>query len=280
MFGREVNRTAVMLSGTEAEKDLCTALSGDECQRGVSGSAPGAFSEARFLAVDPLSHDVYVGDTGDDLVSKFSSEGVLEAGWGKEGRLDGSTTTAKSFGALAGVGVGATGTLYVMNRIPEGDGAEVFEFKQDGTFTGEVALKALRVTAALGFAVDGAGDLFKANGDGSIEKFDAAGDDVGQVTTGTTNNVGPGAGAFTLDPASGDLYAASLGDQLEGFVFNGSGEVLEPGGGTCVVKPNLLGGQGCAASESFAVPFAGSGVALDSITRRQLPGECLGRQGV
>ena len=77
MFGQDVNKTEVGMGGTPAEEDVCTALSGDECQAGVAGSGAGAFTTPGFVAVDndassPSFHDVYVADTSDGVVSKFT----------------------------------------------------------------------------------------------------------------------------------------------------------------------------------------------------------------
>jgi sugar lactone lactonase YvrE len=233
--------------------DTCTSEL--TCAAGTQGSAPSQFTTAQFLAVDnsggPSAGDVYVADTGDNLVSKFDSSGNLIGSWGSGGQLDGSSTGAASFGSLAGVAVGATGTLYVFNTSKQ-----VFEFGQDGTFASEIGLKSEQGTAPRGFAVDGAGDLFKVNGSGEVERFDAAGTDLGTITTG-------GASVFTLDPTSGDLYVAGLADTLEHYAFNGSGEVIEPGGSTCVLVP---GGQGCAPTDSVAISFAGTGIAVSSAT--------------
>ena len=80
MFGKDVNLTAVMTPGsTEAEQNVCTALSMDACQDGTPSSAAGGFesteykqgggtqpSAVMFVAVDNSSGsshgDVYVGD--------------------------------------------------------------------------------------------------------------------------------------------------------------------------------------------------------------------------
>jgi hypothetical protein len=223
----------------------CTSL----CGAGTRGSAPGEFTFASFVAVDgsggASAGDVYVGDTGDGLVSKFDSAGNLVAAWGSGGQLNGSTTGAGSFGSLAGVAVGAGGTLYVLNTS-----SQLFAFAQDGSFTGELTL--VRGTSQSGLVVDAAGDSFKANGDASIERSNPAGGDVGTVTGGFKRS-------FAVEPVSGELYV--LGEAaLEHYAFNGLGEVLEPGGSTCVPAPF----GGCGASDSVAIGFVGSGIAVSS----------------
>jgi hypothetical protein len=55
------------------------------CQAGISGSGAGQFVDPTFIAVDnstgPSKGDVYVGDYGDSLVTKFNAEGALESTW-------------------------------------------------------------------------------------------------------------------------------------------------------------------------------------------------------
>ena len=78
MFGGEVNKTRSEEGGsTEAERNLCTAASGNVCQKGASSSAPGAFKvlNGRSIAIDTTG-TVYVGD--ENRVQRFSSAGVLQ----------------------------------------------------------------------------------------------------------------------------------------------------------------------------------------------------------
>ena len=118
-------------------EDECTTLSG--CKAATSGSEPGALEAPAFIAVDNSATsaskgDVYVGDTGDDLVSKFTPEGVLVASWGNNGtpgaangQLNGAP--GEPFGALAGIVVNPAGELYVSNTP-----GQVFVFGQEGVF--------------------------------------------------------------------------------------------------------------------------------------------------
>jgi hypothetical protein len=249
MFGKEVNKT---LGGMPSEKDLCTAPE-TTCQPGVPGTEPGAFTTPEFVAVDPTTGDVYVGDTGDNLVSKFSSSGVLEATWGKGGQLNGSSTPAGSFGELGGIAVSTTGNLLVYNTADH----FVFEFEPAGGLVRELELKLEAGSQPRGLGVDAAGDLFKVDGSGQIEKFDSAGNDLTTVS----QEAAGAAGAFTVQPA-GDVYVAGGDGSLEHFAFNGSDDVIEPGGGgTC---PPVAFGNGCPPTDSVAVGFAASGIAVAS----------------
>ena len=58
--------------------ETCTV----KCQKGVSGSSPGEFVTPAFIAVDnsnglgPSAGDIYVGDPGDNIVTKFTATGA------------------------------------------------------------------------------------------------------------------------------------------------------------------------------------------------------------
>jgi hypothetical protein len=234
------------------------------CQAGLSGSEPGEFTVPVFVAVDnsagASAGNVYVGDTGNNVVSKFSAAGALIESWGSSGQLDGSSTTRGSFGGLAGIAVGTAGTgmLYVFNHEEN----QMFEFEQDGVFATE--FETVRGSEPHGLAVDPAGNFFKVNGDLTVEELTATASDVGQLTLpgiftegGTINAKGLATGA------SGDLYVAEPED-VKHYAFTELGVVSEPSGTTCTFIPH----EGCAASDTFGSGSlsGGRGIAVDSST--------------
>ena len=82
MFGGDVNKTKVEEPGaTEAERNLCTAASGDICQAGITGTGDGQFgawSIGSFIAIGPGEpQTVYVGDTG--RIELFNTDGTYKA---------------------------------------------------------------------------------------------------------------------------------------------------------------------------------------------------------
>ena len=119
MFGQGVN------SGT-GNPNVCTNAGAptDVCQSGTSSSSPGGFQTPTFVAVDGSASlsagDVYIGDTGDNLVSKFDSSGNLVASWGTGGQLSG-------FSSLAGIAVDPSGNLWVYNQ-----GGDIFSSPKTG----------------------------------------------------------------------------------------------------------------------------------------------------
>ena len=155
MFGRKVNMTAVLAAGSEAEQNLCTAVSLDTCQPGEASSTPGGFDgELLFVAVDNSGGvsggDVYVGDFAEhgtgNRVSKFSSSGQLVSAWGSGGEL------VAQGGPIEGVAVDPSGNMWV------GGEQATFEYGQEG------AVKTHWVTPVhappFGVAVDAQDNLY------------------------------------------------------------------------------------------------------------------------
>jgi hypothetical protein len=243
--------------------ETCTSL----CQAGASGSGPGEFEAPALIAIDnsggPSEGDVYVGDTASGVITKFTSTGVLESAWGTTGQLNGSTTGAGSFGALAGIAVDDAGNLDVISAAASGGQSHLFTFAQNGSFGSEVIVP--RGTFPGGLGLGESGVFFKVNGNQTVEKFVESGGDVGQVKKraqeGTIGEIVTA--ALAADASSGDLYV-DAGGELERYAFNGSGEVIETGGSACRVEPDV----GCEPTESFGASNltagGGAGVAVDS----------------
>lgn len=133
MFGKDVNKTKVEANSTEAERDVCTAASGDICQQGTEGTGPGAFvGKPLAVAVDgssgPSADDVYVANTtkspeskagegaGEGVVTKFDENGEVISSWGAGGQMHGSV---QPFGAVNGITVDPAGNLWLYGTIEE-----------------------------------------------------------------------------------------------------------------------------------------------------------------
>ncbi len=190
--GKDVNKTKLEEAEepgnphgiTAAEENLCTAASGDACQPGTPGSTPGAFdgffhwlqSEPSsyfnhpdhhlYLAVDPVSGELYVGDPADGFVTKLTPQGAIDTGWGEGGRLDGSGIGPYGLFQLAGraeynttiqgVGVKADGTLLVQRgEIFGSEGGSIFRFSSGGSFlSAEGTRESPETREASGGAID------------------------------------------------------------------------------------------------------------------------------
>src|SRR5262249_30862944 len=126
--------------------------------------------------------------------------------------------------------------------------------------------------APLGLAVDGKGDLFAVTEFGNVEEFAADGSVVGNVSIKPLAEKGHGVfedhdSGVAADTTSEDLYAPSEGLAVEHFRFTGQGEVLEPGGASCQVRPSPepLHATGCPPTDAFGqgALAAGRGLAVD-----------------
>jgi hypothetical protein len=207
MFGKEVNKTAVE-HGRASEENLCPASGhpADVCQPGVSASSGGAFETPTYLAVDnsggTSTGDIYIGDVGHSIVSKFDSNGHLVGSWGPGGQKDGADSdligfTSPEGGPLWGVAVsGSSGNLWVGGH-PISYTYNLYQYTPDGTYippfgfsSGQPWLK-----------VDQDGYRYWGQ-NGTVVKHqpEREGPDPSQL--GTT----PELTGFNLDPSTGELY--------------------------------------------------------------------------
>jgi DNA-binding beta-propeller fold protein YncE len=210
MFGEEVNATT--------HGNVCSKESGDVCQAGALSSAPGGFETPRFLAVDsssgPSMGDVYVGDTGDRTVTKFTSSGVLISSWATGGQL------AVLGGPLAGIALDSSGHLFASAR-GGGGGGLVHWYEEGGSqhslfaYPGEDGRE--------GLAVDAEGNFYHAASQYGVAKYSNTGVDLADP------DAHRGGGVFALDPANGDLYVAET--HFEGNKGGVSRFALNCGGG-------------------------------------------------
>lgn len=185
MFGWNVNKTKVDEGASQSERNVCTALSNDVCQTGVSGGSAGQFAQPTSITVDPATGNVYVEDLFDWRVQEFTATGEFvltigknvdkttkanlctatskdECGSGEQSAEGSTEPSAFKFisnrGQLLDVG-GTEDLLYV------GDQQRIEMFKADGTFAGEISLSAISAessSAVSAITVDSAGDVYVA----------------------------------------------------------------------------------------------------------------------
>jgi hypothetical protein len=190
--------------------DVCTT----SCQKGASGSTPGAFEVPLLVAVDNSSGlskgDVYVGDTGDGLISKFTSSGALIKTWGINGQLGGFANVS-SGRDLDGIAVAPEGGAAI--------GGELFAVDSEGrasVFSSEgVPIESCFVVGPSppGVVVDGEGELYILGGGeiGTIERFKVCGGRTAFELGGHKRGVG-----LAIDTSNNDLYLTQHAEVGEG----------------------------------------------------------------
>jgi DNA-binding beta-propeller fold protein YncE len=217
--------------------EICTI----DCQAGISGSGAGQFDSPVGIAVDTDNFDVYIGDTGNRRVQRFSGNGSFLSKWGDFG------TTGNRFKSPRGVAVDPSGYVYVADRSNH----RISKFTNGGAFvrtwgwgvldgTPELQTCAFAPLCLAGISGNGDGQLNAPDGIGldasgnvyvadtlnhRIQKFDGN----GAFLTKWGSN-GTGDGQFNVPSAvapspTGDIYAG--GGALSRIqIFDSSGTFL------------------------------------------------------
>jgi RHS repeat-associated protein len=207
-FGSNVNKTKVEAGGSAAEKNLCTAASGNTCQAGTAGSSAGQMKAPLGIA-SPSTGGIWVVDTGNSRLEKFNKETgantAVVSGEGTEaGKL--KSPSAIAFASNGSFWVADTGN----NRIEEWNSGFGFEraVGKEGAGNGEFK-------APSGIAVDAGGKVWVAEqGNSRVQKlsetgayllkFGQAGSEEGRFSFGTPSGL-------TLD-GKGNVLVADPGN--------------------------------------------------------------------
>jgi hypothetical protein len=239
-WGRNVNE------GT-GDPNICSSAGAPEniCKPGTYtfNNSPYGIGNSFSIAVDstsgPSQGDIYVNT--ESMIQKFDPTGHLVTSFGGT-----PFPGAISVGGFESprIAVDSSGALFVLL------GNSLKKYSENGAFLSTVTLPFNAYTGAEGgFAMAPAGDFFAESpgsfGPGPIRKVSSTGVELGRVPAGSMAFHG-----LAYDPGANELlgvfqqYPVSA---VSAFRFNGSGEVIQPGGGTCALGPS-----GCGASEEFA----------------------------
>jgi DNA-binding beta-propeller fold protein YncE len=160
------------------------------CQAGIPGSGRGQFSFPTTIAVGSRAHHmskVYVGDAGNNTVSRFSIRGHYAV------TIDGSAAPQGKYSSLAGVAVDQSGNVWTA----DGGTNNVDEFDQDGHFLQEWNDANGSVRAIAVDATNNAVYLMDAGG--ATHRFTLTGTGAAQIDSGSGV-------ALAVEPGTGTLY--------------------------------------------------------------------------
>jgi hypothetical protein len=187
--------------------EVCTT----SCVKGSSGSSPGAFEAPVLIAVDnsngPSKGDVYVGDTGDSLISKFTEAGALITSWGAGGQLGGFATNELD-SSLAGVAVAPAGGPFEGTLFVGDENQKRYWFNQDGSPHGSPCY--IGNPIPFGLAVDTVASLYLFQG-GIVRRHGAECEGLSGEIGGHERGVG-----LAIDSSSNDLYITQHAESGEG----------------------------------------------------------------
>jgi DNA-binding beta-propeller fold protein YncE len=221
MFGKEVNKTKVEedeagKTVSEAEENVCTAESGNECQTGKEGSGSGQLNGPAGIAVDSNTGDVYVSDPPNARVEKFDAAGLYIS------QIVSGVGAAPSFELgrySSDLGVDLKGNLYIANNDPKN---EVLKLDPSGAYTG----LSFKENSGIGMvfpesvAVDPSGLVYVTQS-GPVVKFSQLGSALGYLAV----PVGSGArDGVAVDLSTGNVFTTDVITTAE---KEGEGEVIE-----------------------------------------------------
>jgi YD repeat-containing protein len=166
-FGKDVNKTKVTALAPEAERNVCTAASGNTCQAGVAGSAAGQLKAPQGIAASS-GGNVWVADTGNSRLQKFSPAGALI------NNISGYGSEAGKLKEPSSIALAPDGSIWVAdtlnNRVQQWNSslALVRTFGTEGTGSGQFKRPA-------GIDIDAAGNVWVADQlNNRLQQFDSS----------------------------------------------------------------------------------------------------------
>jgi YD repeat-containing protein len=297
--GANVNKTKVEAGGTLAERNHCTAASGDVCQAGTSGSGEGLMAEpigittsggGNFFVVERANNRVEKFNLNGELLAKFGSTGsengqlkeptaiatapngylwVADTGnnrieqWTSSNvysrKVEGSGDNKLS--APAALDTDSSGNVWVGDK-----GNRLEKFSETGTFLAKLGSGGseegqFAFSVPMGLDLDGAGNVFVADpGNNRVEKFSASGFDAQETKVGYDALGRP----YTYEDADGNKATTT-------FDLDGRPVKTTDNKGSQTVRYDSLSGMPVELEDSAAGVFTASYNADGAMVKRTLP---------
>jgi RHS repeat-associated protein len=204
VLGANVNKTKVEAGAPAAERNRCTAASGDVCQAGTAGTGEGQMSEPVGITTNG-GQSFFVVERANNRVEKFGSQGEWLAKFGGPGPGDGQLkepTAINLSGSL--LWVADTGN----NRMQAFTTSYVFsrKFATEGSANGQL----IKPT---GVDTDTSGNVWVSDqGNSRVQKFSSSGAFLLKFGAGGTQEGQFGSLAGIGSDAKGNLFIADSGN--------------------------------------------------------------------
>jgi len=233
VIGANVNKTKVEAGAPAAERNRCTAASGDVCQAGTAGSGDGQMAEPIGITTN-LGQSFYVVERANNRVEKFSTQGEFLAKFGGLGSGDGQLKepTAISYnGSL--IWVADTGN----NRIEAWTTSFAYSRRYGKEGSGQVEFK-----KPVAIEADAEGNVYVGDtGNKRVQQITRGGDFITQFGSGEFEFGNPG--GITLDSHGSLWLTDTTKDQVQqwltgSFLYassrigshgTGNGQLIHPG---------------------------------------------------
>jgi sugar lactone lactonase YvrE len=250
-----------------------------ETSWGSQGSNDGQLNGPSLLAVDPDGF-VYVADTGNNRVQKFTADGAFLLAWGSPG------TGAGQFSAPSGVAVGPDGSVYVSDTGND----RVQRFDANGTFVSQWGAPGAgngQFNGPSGVAVGADGSVYVADpGNARVERFLGDGTFLSSFTSGAGGFVavrgvaaGPDGVVYVVDQGAQRVERFDVGGTFQsawGSNGTGDGQFTNPIG----VAASAAGVYVADTSQNRMQKFTADGAFVDSLDATGATGVAISPAGL
>lgn len=246
---------------------------GARTQIGFYGTGDGQFIWPDAIAIDPVTHDLYIPDRQLHRVTRLTHTGAFVMKWGGDGPVTnrfghpGAGTGPGQFNGPQGAVVDASGNIYITEH--ENHRVQKFRVTQSGgtwnvqhlATWGSGGSSPGQFNTPYGITLDAAGNVWVADGFNSrLQKFSPTGELLGQVVVRGASEPHLVNTWLTFD-AAGDFYVSITSDPNTGGVIANQRIEKFNVAGTSLGKWGTYGAE----PGNFKLPF---GSAIDRATNR------------
>ena len=280
---------ALQTCGPEAAPPTTTCFFLNSSNKGAGNVAP------ESVAVEQSTHDVYVADSGNKRITKFSSTGQFLFMFGKNVNTTPGTPTPNLCtavnllepGNVCGAGAAGNGATEFFtaptsvivdsaNHVWVGDTARVIQFDSSGGYVSQAPITGGGATKAVGIDPVSGDFYVKSASLTGVRRYTPSGTPVNILTEQVAKRLddSPGLPEALVVDAAGNVYVGDKTTPYRFMKFNPSGEqVGQFGAGQVIATPGSAGANPLAIGNSAGALYVASsaGGANSAVQRFSLP---------